>query len=338
MEVNTTIAPVVVPYTGAIPGGVRQGMEIEIQGTVPHHAHQGFSINLCQGPQIEPTTTLHVNPRLNENCIVLNHMQNNSWGGEERKHGHQFQRGKAFDLRILVKPQMFKFMLNGNHVTDFAHRLPKETAQFLVIKGEVSVNYIRYGGRGGGGGHHGPPGAYAPPSAAGPYLPAYPPSYPMGVAPPPQPAGFAPPQPLYNPAVPLVMPIPGGLYPGRMVAISGIPHQHCSRFSVNLQAGTFDGSDIALHLDVRLNYGDSHHVVVRNHYKAGTWGREERGVSYFPFRPNQNFDILILVDPASFKVAVNNQHFVEFNHRLPIQSANTLSVTGDVRLTQVRFQ
>lgn len=38
------------------------------------------------------------------------------------------------------------------------------------------------------------------------------------------------------------------------------------------------------------------------------------------------------------QVAVNNQHLVEFRHRLPIQSANTLSVTGDVRLTQVSFQ
>ena len=67
-----------------------------------------FSINLCQGPQIEPCTTLHFNVRLNEHCVVMNHMQNNSWGGEERKHGLQFHKGRPFDLRINVKPQMFK--------------------------------------------------------------------------------------------------------------------------------------------------------------------------------------------------------------------------------------
>ena len=32
---------VVMPYSGAIPGGLKQGMEIEINGTVPHHCHQG---------------------------------------------------------------------------------------------------------------------------------------------------------------------------------------------------------------------------------------------------------------------------------------------------------
>jgi hypothetical protein len=34
-------------------------------------------------------------------------------------------------------------------------------------------------------------------------------------------------------------------------------------------------------------------------------------------------------------VAVNNQHMLEFRHRLPYQQANHLAITGDVRLTQV---
>ena len=67
-----------------------------------------FSINLCQGPQLEPTTRLHFNARVGEHVVVLNHMQNNSWGGEERKSGHQFHRGRPFDLRIMVKPQFYK--------------------------------------------------------------------------------------------------------------------------------------------------------------------------------------------------------------------------------------
>ncbi|KAK7104132.1 galectin-4-like isoform X3 [Littorina saxatilis] len=305
----TTISPVIVPYTGAIPGGVHQGLEIEIQGTVPHHAHQGFGINLCQGPQKEPTTTLHFNPRLNEHCIVLNHMQNNGWGGEERKPCQHFHKGKPFDLRIMVKPQMFKIKVNGQLVADFAHRLPKETAQFILIEGEVSISYIKFsaGGHGGGGGAH---------------------------AAPPQPGG----QPIYNPPVPFTSSIPGGLAPGRMISISGVPHANPSRFSVNLQSGAYDGSDVALQFDVRFRFGDSVNTVVRNHCQAGGWGQEERGASHFPFMPNANFDMLILVEPQAFKVAVNNQHFAEFRHRLPVHAANTLNVSGDVRLTQVRFQ
>nr|AJA37869.1 galectin-2-2 [Littorina littorea] len=306
----TTISPVVVPYTGAIPGGVHQGLEIEIQGTVPHYAHQGFGVNLCQGPQKEPTTTLHFNPRLNEHCVVLNHMQNGGWGGEERKPGQHFHKGKPFDLRIMVKPQMFKIKVNGQLVADFAHRLPKETAQFIVIEGEVSINYIKFsaGGHGGGGAHAAPP----QPAVGG--------------------------QPIYNPPVPFTSGIPGGLAPGRMISISGVPHANPSRFSVNLQSGTYDGSDVALQFDVRFRFGDSVNTVVRNHCQAGGWGQEERGASYFPFMPNANFDMLILVEPQAFKVAVNNQHFAEFRHRLPVHAANTLNVSGDVRLTQVRFQ
>ncbi|KAK7104133.1 galectin-9-like isoform X2 [Littorina saxatilis] len=338
----TTISPVIVPYTGAIPGGVHQGLEIEIQGTVPHHAHQGFGINLCQGPQKEPTTTLHFNPRLNEHCIVLNHMQNNGWGGEERKPCQHFHKGKPFDLRIMVKPQMFKIKVNGQLVADFAHRLPKETAQFILIEGEVSISYIKFSAGGhGGGGNSFSDRSESPVVSATTFLRdgasrllsrmmhssgAH--------AAPPQPGG----QPIYNPPVPFTSSIPGGLAPGRMISISGVPHANPSRFSVNLQSGAYDGSDVALQFDVRFRFGDSVNTVVRNHCQAGGWGQEERGASHFPFMPNANFDMLILVEPQAFKVAVNNQHFAEFRHRLPVHAANTLNVSGDVRLTQVRFQ
>lgn len=327
---NTTISPVHVPYSGGIPNGVRQGLEIEIQGTVPHHAHQGFSINLCQSGDVEPTTTLHFNFRVNENVIVMNHMQNGGWGREERVSGHQFHRGKPFDIRIKVKPQMFKIRLNGNNVADFAHRLPKETAQFLVIKGEVSVSYIKFSSPGG------QPG-YPPSVAPSSWDSSYPQPSPAGFAPPPAPAGYGP-QPVYNPPVPFVTAVPGGLYPGRMINISGVPNMGASRFTINLQSGPYDGSDIAMHMDARFNAGNDRHVVVRNHCQGGSWGSEERSLSHFPFMHNQNFDILILVEPASFKVAVNNQHMLQFNHRLPVQSANTLCVKGDLRITQVRFQ
>ncbi|XP_076441741.1 galectin-4-like isoform X2 [Babylonia areolata] len=305
-----TISPVVVPYSGGIPGGIKNGMEIEVQGTVPHHAHNGFSINLCQGPNVEPTTVLHFNVRLNQNCIVLNHMQNNSWGGEVRHDGHQFHKGKPFDLRILIKPQMYKLKVNGRHIVDFAHRLPKETAQFIVVQGEVSVNYIRFQSGGGGGG---------------------------GAVPAPQPAYG--PQPIYNPPVPFVQGIPGGLSPGRMIHISGVPFPTASRITINLQSGPYDGCDVAFHCDIRFRTDDgSFNTIVRNHCQGGAWGLEDRSAPYFPFVPNNNFDILLLTEAHGFKVAVNNQHLLEFRHRLPMQVANTLRVTGDVRLTQIRFQ
>lgn len=146
-------------------------------------------------------------------------------------------------------------------------------------------------------------------------------------------------QPMYNPPVPFTMGIPGGMYPGKMVFVSGVPHPNASRFTVNLQCGSYDQSDIGLHFDVRLRSGNDFNVVVRNSMQGGQWGSEERHSPYFPFMPNANFDMIIMAEGNCFKVAVNNQHLFEFFHRLqPISRIDHLKITGDVRLTQVRFQ
>ena len=64
----------------------------------------------------------------------------------------------------------------------------------------------------------------------------------------------------------------------------------------------YDGGDVAMHFDIRFQYGDSVNTVVRNHCQGGSWGQEERGVSYFPFMPSANFDIIILCEAQAFKV------------------------------------
>ncbi|KAL5008478.1 hypothetical protein ScPMuIL_014059 [Solemya velum] len=111
-----------------------------------------------------------------------------------------------------------------------------------------------------------------------------------------------------------------------------------SRFTINLICGS-GWKDIALHFDVRFNVNKDKNVIVRNHKANNEWGSEERDIPHFPLIPSTNFDILILCDAAAFKVAVNNQHFIEFAHRImPPNKIDTLEVSGDVRLTLVRFQ
>ncbi|XP_033749983.1 galectin-5-like isoform X2 [Pecten maximus] len=127
--------------------------------------------------------------------------------------------------------------------------------------------------------------------------------------------------------------------PGKIVFISGITNGACHRFTVNLKCGSVTGEDIALHFDVRVKILGEHHKVVRNSHIGGHWGREEREIPYFPFKSDANVDIMILAEQDRFKIAVNNKHFAEYRHRLrPLNRINTLSVTGDIRLTQVRFQ
>jgi hypothetical protein len=76
----------------------------------------------------------------------------------------------------------------------------------------------------------------------------------------------------------------------------------CSRFTVYLQQGSqHEPHHIGMCFDARFNYGNDRNVVVRNH-KQGNWGQEERHVTHFPFMPNGNFEMIILIEPHCYKV------------------------------------
>ncbi|XP_067681855.1 galectin-4-like isoform X2 [Haliotis asinina] len=303
-----TIVNPTIPYTCPIPGGLQNGKMIIVQGNCHHHQNN-FAINLSVSPQISPLpdTALHFNVRFNENAIVRNSQQYNAWGQEERTGGMPLRKGTPFEIIILADPHHYKISINGRHFANFRHRIPKESAQYLIISGEVNVSYVKFEGG-------------ASPAPA-------PPSYPGGV------------QPIYNPPVPFTTSIPGGIYPGRMIYISGIPNPNVSRFTVNLMCGPSEQGDIGLHFDVRFNYGGAYNQTVRTHKVGSSWGTEEKHQNYFPFIPNANFDMIILIEQASIKIAVNNQHFCEFNHRIqPLSRVDFLNVNGDVRLTSVKIQ
>nr|XP_054758650.1 galectin-8-like isoform X1 [Lytechinus pictus]XP_054758651.1 galectin-8-like isoform X1 [Lytechinus pictus] len=141
-----------------------------------------------------------------------------------------------------------------------------------------------------------------------------------------------------NPAVPYVSSIFGGsMAPGKMIFIQGFVPAGADRFHINLQCGTSKNprSDIALHFNPRFGAN----VCVRNTLKNQQWGAEERGQSHFPFAFNQNFEIIILCEANQFKVAVNGQHFLEYNHRVKnLKRIDTIAIDGKVNIHSVRFQ
>ncbi|KAK3596036.1 hypothetical protein CHS0354_032559 [Potamilus streckersoni] len=139
---------------------------------------------------------------------------------------------------------------------------------------------------------------------------------------------------------PCVQTIPGGIYPNKMIFISGVPSSNPTRFSIYLQNGMdYEPGHIGLVVDARFSFYSDRNVLVRNHREHGNWGREEREVSHFPFIPNVPFDMIILIEDHQYKVAVNNQHLLEFRHRIKSQSSiDTLRIDGSVALTQIRFQ
>lgn len=69
------------------------------------------------------------------------------------------------------------------------------------------------------------------------------------------------------------------------------------RFNINLQCGQNEGSDLALHVSVRVSEG----YIARNSLDKGQWG-EEQGQGYMPIGPGQQFEIIILCEQSGYKV------------------------------------
>ncbi|XP_046544295.1 galectin-4-like [Haliotis rubra] len=300
-----TVVNPTIPYACPIPGGLPDGKMIIVKGICDHH-QDAFSINLSANPQMSPLrdTVLHFNVRFNENAIVRNCQQGVAWGLEERGRGMPLRKGTPFEIIILAHRTHYKISVDGRHFANFRHRFPKESAQYLVIIGEINVSYVKFEG------------------GATPSSPAN-----------------SDAQPMYNPPVPFTTSIPGGIYPGRILNISGIPNPDPTRFTVNLMCGQSRQADIGLHLDVRFNHLGDCNQTVRNHRVSNAWGTEETHQNYFPFVPKAEFNMTILIEQAEIKVAVNNQHFFEFNHRIqPLSRVDFLNVEGDVLLTSVKIQ
>ncbi|KAL3874440.1 hypothetical protein ACJMK2_037452 [Sinanodonta woodiana] len=302
------------PYVG--PVILQDGTKIHIQGVPEHHQTQ-FVIALQSGPNIHQRTEIPLwfNPRFNENQVVRNTLTGGSWGPEERHGGFPFQQGQIYNVEILVRSKKYEVSVNGHKFEKYKHRLPISAVTHLVVEGGTKIHQIYTEG----------------------------PSYFPGVV-----GGFLPPPgpmmqtvaPIFNPPTPFTQSIPGGIYPGKLIYISGIPSPNPTRFSIYLQNGmTYEPGHIGLVVDARFSFNSDRNVLVRNHRERGNWGREEREVSHFPFIPNVAFDMIILVEEHQFKVAVNNQHLLEFHHRIkPISSIDTLRIDGSVALTQIRFQ
>lgn len=142
--------------------------------------------------------------------------------------------------------------------------------------------------------------------------------------------------PIYNPVIPCVHPIPGGMYPGRMLRIQGRVPPGAQRFAINLQCGpnTDPRDDIALHLNFRF----VEMCVVRNHLSNMSWGAEETAGG-MPLHANgETFEALVLCEPRALKVALNGVHFCEFPHRLQYQRISHLTVDGDVLVQFIGFE
>ncbi|XP_011731517.2 galectin-9B isoform X3 [Macaca nemestrina] len=308
-----------VPFSGTIQGGLQDGLQITVNGTVLSSSGSRFAVDFQTGFSGNDIA-FHFNPRFEDGgYVVCNTRQKRRWGPEERKMHMPLQKGMPFDLCFLVQSSDFKVMVNGSLFVQYFHRVPFHRVDTISVNGAVQLSYISFQ----------PPGVrpanpapitqtviHMVQSAPGqmfstPALPPvmYPhPAYPM----------------------PFVTTIPGGLYPSKSITLSGTVLPSAQRFHINLCSG----SHIAFHLNPRFD----ENAVVRNTQINNCWGSEERSLPRkMPFVRGQSFSVWILCDAHCLKVAVDGQHLFEYYHRLRnLPAINKLEVGGDIQLTHVQ--
>ncbi|XP_035240196.1 galectin-4-like [Anguilla anguilla] len=147
---------------------------------------------------------------------------------------------------------------------------------------------------------------------------------------------FLPPpgyQPIYNPDIPYVGPIYGGLRTGMSVYIQGMVPHGITRFYVNLQCGEMEGCDIAFHMNPRFDFWDK---VVFNTFQNGCWEGEEK-IHEMPFRKGHNFELVIVVNSEGYQVNVNGRQLYLFQHRMPVERVTALHINGDISVQSINI-
>ncbi|GBN87579.1 Galectin-4 [Araneus ventricosus] len=136
-----------IPYAYPIYGGLKPGMMIYISGRPTSNPNK-FSINLQQGAAEypPPDVAFHFDPRFFNRSVVRNSRTNGVWATEETHISHfPFHPGVSFDLVIRVEANRYAVSINGQHFTDFRHRLkPLKKFDTLYIYNDVTISSIRF--------------------------------------------------------------------------------------------------------------------------------------------------------------------------------------------------
>ncbi|KFZ56567.1 Galectin-8, partial [Podiceps cristatus] len=298
----------IVPYVGTILGGLVPGELIVIHGTVPDDADR-FQVDLQCGSSIKPRADVafHFNPRFKRSgCVVCNTLESEKWGWEEITYEMPFQKGKSFEIVIMILKDKFQVSVNKKHLLLYNHRISLERINTLGIYGKVQIKTIDFVNNVS---YIGSSRMLKKSNSQSKFLLV-----------------------VYFQGVPYVGKLHTPLRPGCTVAIKGEVNKNPKSFAINLK--TSDSKDIALHLNPRVK----NKVFVRNSYLHDSWGEEEKEVANFPFSPGMYFELIIFCDAHQFKVAVNGVHALEYKHRFKqLEKINIVEITGDVQLLDVRI-
>ncbi|GFS26138.1 galectin [Elysia marginata] len=146
---------------------------------------------------------------------------------------------------------------------------------------------------------------------------------------------------MYLQTLPTVTQVKGGpLSPGRKVFIYGKPTADAARFNVNLLVGDeFATSDLALHFDVRFDFGTCQNMLVFNHRNEGKFGDEERITDNFPFVRDQRFELTLILKEDCYEIWNMGEFLSSFPHRiLPPVPVQNVHIRGDVVIEKIFYE
>ncbi|XP_062428153.1 galectin-8 isoform X2 [Rhea pennata] len=145
-EPRKTVNNPMIPYVGTILGGLVPGELVVIHGSVPDDADR-FQVDFQCGSSIKPRADVafHFNPRFKRSgCIVCNTLEKEKWGWEEITYKMPFQKGKSFEIVIMVLKDKFQVTVNEKHLLLYNHRISLERIDTLGIYGKVRIKSINF--------------------------------------------------------------------------------------------------------------------------------------------------------------------------------------------------
>ncbi|XP_051849170.1 galectin-9B-like isoform X4 [Antechinus flavipes] len=132
-----------IPFSGPIQGGLKDGHEITVNGSVLLTDGNSFAVNFQCGST--GNIVFHFNPQFEDGGhVVCNTKTFGSWGPEEKKMQMPFQKGKCFEIRFQVRNEGFNVLVNGNYFVQYPHRIPFHEVDTITIEGIVQVSSINF--------------------------------------------------------------------------------------------------------------------------------------------------------------------------------------------------
>jgi hypothetical protein len=130
-----------VPFQTALPpGAIEPGHAIYIAGVTEKKVDQ-FSVSIKNGND----HIFHFNPRFKEKKVIRNSCRGGTWDDVEEKDGDfPFEKDRAFDMHIHCDDEQYKVFVNGEEFCTYRHRLPANTADNMVIEGDLDIQGIHW--------------------------------------------------------------------------------------------------------------------------------------------------------------------------------------------------